>query len=198
MKFYNKLKWILGIMIVFVLIVTTNLIDRNNFIRVKGSVETLYEDRLKANDLLFDLSQAIHEKEVAVLKSDTLFFSARNAALNREIQTYIDQYEQTQLTSDESRLFNKLREDLRVLEKEENAFIGSSYSNNSDLLISSTNIKASLKALSKIQLLEGRRQVSISNKAIDTVELYTHIEIYLLVFFAIAIQILILYSPKKS
>lgn len=167
MKFYNKLKWILGIMIVFVLIVTTNLIDRNNFIRVKGSVETLYEDRLKANDLLFDLSQAIQEKEVAILKSDTLFFSARNAALNREIQTYIDQYEQTQLTSDESRLFNKLREDLRVLEKEENAFIGSSYSNNSDLLISSTNIKANLKALSKIQLLEGRRQVSISNKAIE-------------------------------
>lgn len=198
MKFYNKLKWILGIMIVFVLIVTTNLIDRNNFIRVKGSVETLYEDRLKANDLLFDLSQAIQEKEVAILKADTLFFSARNAALNREIQTYIDLYEQTQLTSDESRLFNKLREDLRVLEKEENAFIGSSYSNNSDLLISSTNIKANLKALSKIQLLEGRRQVSISNKAIDTVELYTHIEIYLLAFLAIVVQILILYSPKKS
>ncbi|MDP4954373.1 MAG: MCP four helix bundle domain-containing protein, partial [Flavobacteriales bacterium] len=111
MKFYNKLKWILGIMIVFVLIVTTNLIDRNNFIRVKGSVETLYEDRLKANDLLFDLSQAIQEKEVAILKSDTLFFSARNAALNREIQTYIDQYEQTQLTSDESRLFNQAKRD---------------------------------------------------------------------------------------
>jgi len=55
MRFYNKVKWVLGILIVFILILATNLIDRNNFIRVKDSVVTIYEDRLIASDLVFEM-----------------------------------------------------------------------------------------------------------------------------------------------
>lgn len=73
MTFFNKIKWVLSILMVFVLIVTTNLIDRNNFIRVKDSVVTIYEDRLIAKDLIFEMSKAVQEKEVAVAASDTTF-----------------------------------------------------------------------------------------------------------------------------
>ncbi len=198
MKYYNKLKWILGIVMVFVLIATTNLIDRNNFFRVKDAVETLYQDRLIANDLLFDLSQSIQEKELAVKTSDTLFFANRNAQVNREIQSFVDQYAETQLTEDEARTFEQLKAELLVLDKEEKQ-LGRLVDGEVELLSSSiSKIKTHLLRLSKIQLLEGRRQVSISNKAIETVELYTHIEIYLLAFLAIVVQILILYTPKKD
>jgi hypothetical protein len=59
-------------------------------------------------------------------------------------------------------------------------------------------IKQILAELSKIQLNEGGRQMSISKKAIDTVELFTQIEIYLLVFLAIIIQIIVMYKPKQK
>ena len=54
MTFFNKIKWTLGILMVFVLIVTTNLIDRNNFVRVKDSVVSIYEDRLVAKNLILE------------------------------------------------------------------------------------------------------------------------------------------------
>jgi hypothetical protein len=59
-------------------------------------------------------------------------------------------------------------------------------------------IKKNLDDLSKIQLLEGSKQMSISKKAIDSVELFTQIEIYLLIFLAIVIQIIVMYNPKKE
>ena len=60
------------------------------------------------------------------------------------------------------------------------------------------SIKANLNNLSKIQLIEGSRQMSISKRAIDTIELYTQIEIYVLVFLAIIIQIIVMYKPKNK
>ena len=62
MNFFNKIKWILGILIVFVLIITTNLIDRNNFVRVRDSVVTIYEDRLIVKGIIYDISKTIQEK----------------------------------------------------------------------------------------------------------------------------------------
>lgn len=40
--------------------------------------------------------------------------------------------------------------------------------------------------------------MSISKKAIDTVELFTQLEIYILIFLAIVIQIIVIYQPKKE
>ncbi|GAL70380.1 hypothetical protein [Jejuia pallidilutea] len=60
------------------------------------------------------------------------------------------------------------------------------------------NLKENLDELSEIQINEGKRQMSISQKAIDTVELFTQIEIYLLVFLAIVIQIIVMYNPKQN
>jgi len=67
---------------VFVLIIATNLIDRNNFTRVKDSVITIYEDRLVANDLIFEMSNSFQEKEIAVAASDSAFFLERNKQVN--------------------------------------------------------------------------------------------------------------------
>ncbi|PKP42222.1 MAG: chemotaxis protein, partial [Bacteroidetes bacterium HGW-Bacteroidetes-12] len=44
----------------------------------------------------------------------------------------------------------------------------------------------------------GSRQMSISKRALDTVELFTQIEIYVLVFLAIVIQIIVMYKPKEK
>ncbi|WP_254712394.1 MCP four helix bundle domain-containing protein [Polaribacter sp. BM10] len=110
MAFYNKVKWVLGILMVFVLIVATNLIDRNNFLRVKDSVVTIYEDRLVVNDLIFEMSIAMQEKELAAIKADTVFFLSEYNKINEDLQSFILKYEQTKLTAKEVKVFNEFRQ----------------------------------------------------------------------------------------
>ena len=109
MTFYNKIKWVLGILMIFTLILATNLIDRNNFFRVKDSVVTIYEDRIIANDLIFEMSKLVHEKEVAIALSDSVFFIQTNLDVNNNIQNLISRFELTKLTIEESKIFNELK-----------------------------------------------------------------------------------------
>ncbi len=198
MTFYNKIKWVLGILIVFVLIFTTNMIDRYNFMKVKDSVVTIYEDRLIANDLIFELSGSVQQKELAVVTMDTLFFQSRNSLINESIEKLIARYEATKLTTRESRVFEQLKENLASLKLTEDALSASDFSEKEELLEQISMVRENLNDLSKIQLNEGGRQMSISKQALDTVDLFTKIEIYLLIFLAIVIQIIIIYKPKEA
>lgn len=198
MAFYNKIKWILGILIVFVLIIATNLIDRNNFLLVKESVITIYEDRLVANDLIFELSKSIQEKEIAIATLDSVFYLEQNKQVNTNIKDLITRFENTKLTIEEANIFKDLNENLNSLEKTEAIFMASNFSENKVLTNHISNIKQDLNKLSKIQLNEGRRQTSVSKKAIDSVELFTQMEIYVLIFLAILIQIIVIYKPKEQ
>ena len=198
MTFLNKIKWILGILLVFVLIATTNLIDRNNFVRVRDSVVTIYEDRLIAKELIYEMSKSVNAKEIALIAKDSSFFNKKNQTLNTQIEGILSRFEKTKLTPEESKIFEELKSNFKSLFNSEK----NGYASNSENNFTSTglfsNIKGNLDDLSRIQISEGSKQVAISKKAIDTVELFTQIEIYLLVFLAIAIQIIIIYNPKEK
>ena len=198
MTFYGKIKWVLGILMVFVLIVTTNLIDRNNFVRVKDSVVTIYEDRLIANDLIFEMSQSVQKKEVALASSDSIFFAQKNDKVYDGMKGFIARFEETKLTDEESKVFADLKQNLETLRDSESAYVASGFMTKDDLEQEISKVKTNLYDLSKIQLREGSRQMNISKRAIDTVELFTQIEIYLLVFMAIVIQIIVMYRPKNK
>jgi len=198
MAFYNKIKWILGILLIFVLIIATNLIDKNNFVRVRDSVVTIYEDRLVANDLIFEMLESVHEKELALLRSDTGFFKTQNSKLNKNIQNLIIRFEETKLTTEEAKVFDDLKANIDNLIQAEGQFIDSNSTDNTKVVDQIDNLKENLHDLSKIQLNEGSRQMSISKNALETVELFTQIEIYIMVFLAIMIQIIVMYKPKEQ
>lgn len=198
MTLYNKVKWILGILMIFVLILATNLIDKNNFVRVRDSVVTIYEDRLIANDLIFEMLKAVQQKELAVSLSDSVFFNTQNLKVNEDLQSLVSRFEQTKLTSEEANVFKGLKVNVQSLLSSEVRFVNSDYSDKLQALHHIESIKKNLNDLSKIQLNEGSRQVSISKRALDTVELFTQIEIYILVFLAVLIQIIVMYQPKEK
>lgn len=198
MEIYNKLKWILGILIVFVLIIATNLIDKNNFVRVRDSVVTIYEDRLVANDLIFEMLKSVHKKELAIAFLDSTFFKTQNLKLNKDLLSLVSRYEQTKLTSEEASVFNDLKINIQILLDSESQLLNFNALNKSKTNSHIEKIKINLNDLSKIQINEGSRQMSISKRAVDTVELFTQIEIYLLVFLAIVIQIIVMYKPKEK
>jgi hypothetical protein len=196
MTIIKKIKWVLGILLVFFLIFATNLIDRENFRRISSSVTTIYEDRLVAKDLVFELSLLIQEKEIASISDDYQFFVERNKENNKEIERLIARYLETKLTETEARIFEDLQTNLEALKRKENS-LSNGKEDNPDLLSKEINeVNKNLYELSKIQLEEGRRQVAISKRALATVEQFTQLEIYFLVILAVLVQIIVIYKPK--
>ncbi|NVK84513.1 MAG: MCP four helix bundle domain-containing protein [Cytophagia bacterium] len=198
MAFLTKLKWILGISLVFLLIAATNLVDRSNFVQVKESVMTIYEDRLVVKDLILDMYKDMQKKKVAILTEDQQFFTQDNQAVNRNLSTLIERYEATKLTDNEGVVFEELKANIQSLLAAESQVEADNPEVESNLLGMISQIEANLDDLSDIQISEGRRQVSITKRATDSIELFTQLEIYVLIFLAIVIQVIILYRPSKD
>lgn len=196
MKLYNKIKWVLGILMVFILILATNLIDKDNFIRVKDSIVTIYEDRLIASDLVFKIFKLVKTKEVALKLSDTAFYHQRNKTVNTNINDLIVRYEQTKLTTEEYTIFENFKNNLETLKRFESGFTSSNFENKRHQEEIILDINENLDGLSIIQLTEGSKQMSIGKQAVSSVELFTQIEICLLIFLAIVIQIIVMYKPN--
>lgn len=198
MNFYNKVKWILGILMIFILVIATNLIDRNNFLKIKDSVASIYNDRLVAKDLIFELSQSLHKKEIALLNDDYSLYTKKTKKEKESIANFISRFEATKLTSEEYDLFENLKENLLRMQQSEDVYIQSEFTKKADLGKHIAIVNEDLYALAKIQLNEGGVQMSITKKAFDSIELFTHIEIYVLIFLAVVIQIIVIYKPKDS
>ncbi|WP_186755631.1 MCP four helix bundle domain-containing protein [Echinicola salinicaeni] len=195
MTIFNKIKWSASILLVFIIVLTTNLIDRDNFHSMSNSVKTIYEDRIVASDLLFEMSQLIHQKEMAIISSDSSFFTKQSSFVNEELDNYIQQYNMTKLTEKEAFLFEQLKEEIATLKQIEN---NSHQADHNQLLETIDRINQRLHDLSKIQLEESRRQVYISDKAQNTINFFTQGEIILLILLSILIQVIIFYKPKES
>ncbi len=194
MKVFAKIRWIASILLVFFIVLVTNLIDRDNFNRLSYSVTTMYEDRIVASDLLFEMLRIIHEKQLALLTSDTTLFEKQNHQFNQELNQLVERYKLTKLTEKEKITFDQLQNELESLKKLEGSFTDAS---KGKILTSIDQIDQYLHNLSKIQLQEGKRQVFVSQKAKDSINLFTQVEIISLILMAILVQIIILYKPKE-
>ncbi|MDX1349195.1 MAG: MCP four helix bundle domain-containing protein [Putridiphycobacter sp.] len=197
----NKFKWIIGLVFVFFLIVSTNLIDRDNFRRINDTVKTIYEDRLVAKDIVFEISLLIQNKKLVLVTEDTLFFTSSTTNNTIKIDSYLDQFGQTKLTPKETEVFKTLEnliESMSLIENKMIAINSFKASTNEliELLRTITLIENNLYELSKIQMEEGKRQKSIASHSIGIIEFYTQFEIVALFVLGFIIQILILYKPK--
>ena len=60
MNLLNKIRWFLAVSLVFVVVLATNLIDKNNFEKVEQSVDNIYNERLLAKEILLELATKFH------------------------------------------------------------------------------------------------------------------------------------------
>jgi len=60
MNLLNKIRWFLAVSVVFVVVLATNLIDKNNFEKVEQSVDNIYNERLLAKKILLELATKFH------------------------------------------------------------------------------------------------------------------------------------------
>jgi len=101
MKFFVKIRWAASILLVFFIVLVTNVIDRKNFEKLNYSVNSLYEDRLVAHDLLFDISRILQEKQLSVVVSDSSVVESLNRKYNTELNYLMGRFGQTKLTKKE-------------------------------------------------------------------------------------------------
>jgi hypothetical protein len=140
----------------------------------------------------------ISEKQIAIVTKDSLEFQTKSTENNRTISSLLQRYDRTRLTENEKIVFEKLKADLEELKQLEQDFFISKQLGEDVVLEATKEVTSHLKDLSKIQLKEGKRQVSIGKQAIDTIDLFTQWEIIFLVVMGILIQIIILYKPKAG
>lgn len=177
---------------VFLLILATNLIDRDNFARVEESVENLYEGEILTKGRILELSILIHEKEIELIKQDSSDFTI-NSALNENIKELIDGCSENLDSKNEEKSLNDLKSSCDDLFALENNLA------DRELLFNQIEIiHFNIKDFSDVQVEEGRKEKLASRDAVASAKLFASIEIYLLIFLGIIIQFIVLYRPKKS
>jgi hypothetical protein len=200
MKSSQKVSWFLAIAAVFLLILMTNLIDRKNFSRIEESVDNIYNERLLAKELLLDISIRFHKKELAYALNDTNYLASKNQKINSEITNSLKMFERARATRSETAILNELNENhSKLIELEAASTLDEKlYSQKCADLFAAIN--ANIVELASEQVLEGEKQQSLARDAVNTVKLFTKMEIYILVFLGIFLQIIVLviYKPKKS
>lgn len=193
----KKLKWTAALLIVFLLIIATNLVDRQHFRRVKESVVAIYEDRLVVKDLIFELKLLVDQKKLALLTEDDVFFAQRNEQVNDSISAMIDRFYATQLTAEERDYLNSFAEkaqSLPAIEKD----LNKDSSGRAELTKALASIEADLYVLSKIQLTEGKKQLMKANKSVSAMDYLTGLEVIALVVIGAFVIFIWIYKPKVN
>jgi hypothetical protein len=198
MNLFNKIKWILGILGVFLLVLATNRIDKNNFKRVEQSVDNIYNDRLLAKELLLEISLKFHKKELAYALNDSNYLENKNEKINAEISNLLESFNRIESTEKEELILKRLKRDHADLIELEERLTPNDILYSRDCKQIFTDINEQLSKLSAEQVQEGKQQKFLASKALENVELFSQIEIYILIVLGIILQLIILYSPKKT
>lgn len=194
MSTISKVQWTVGILLVVGLILITNYIDRRHFEHINDRMEAVYDDRLIALNIVFKMAAVMHQKQLLLegLDQDS---AGRRTVLNERLNTLIDEFSATELTPHEAATFSQFKKELdglRTLKVEPDDQAGGKTAVGASMEL----INKHLAELSEVQLREGRREIQETEKAISSANLFSRIEIGTLIFLAILVQIIVLYSPK--
>jgi hypothetical protein len=196
----NKIKWSVGLILVILLIVATNFIDRNNFQRIQDSVYSIYEDRLIAKNFIFDIQIKIHEKEMLLAQQKDSILASERTASQKTILGLVEGLSNTGLTREEKRVLSNLSEEVNSLFNIETTYHNALNKNSVSKRFKAQikNISNTLSQLSDIQISEGKRQMQVGKKAMESIELLTQLEVWIMIFLGVLVQFIILYNPKKK
>lgn len=195
---WEYVKWAAAVLLVLILIIATNLIDRRNFQQLGAAIETIYQDRLIAKDLLFETSLLVNQKTLAFAKKDSSYFKSENTLVNEKIERHLASYGNTKLTQKEEEMFNLFRLKFEELKKVELNHQDISFFEEAEIPSLLEEVDSGLYELSKLQVEEGKNEMLTGKLAINSIEFLTQLEIYCLIALAILVQVLLFNSFRKS
>ncbi|MFT7034325.1 MAG: hypothetical protein ACJA2S_002839, partial [Cyclobacteriaceae bacterium] len=197
----GKIRAASALVVVFLLVLATNLMDNNHFKIVQGSITSIYEDRLVAKDYIYKISRQLQLKQYVVHQNDRNQIENIYRMADDSIKVLINKFDGTKLTKQEVRYFESLKSNLNRLGELEQRLLKGETPNNIELpsinLLENSFlvILEDLDKLSQIQLEEGKRETMSSKRAIDTSNFISRLEIGVLIFIGLMLQLLIFLKP---
>lgn len=179
-------KWQIGLSLglVFILILGTNHLDNKHFESIQQNINSIYQDRLVAKAFLYEISENIHDIE----KLDSAGFAAFSFA---QTDSLMSAFGSTNLTMSENEEFKRLQRNYDRLKKINPG--------EKEALNKRTNaMLENLRTLNAIQLKEGRRKHLQAEDLLDRNSFLSYLELGVLFFIALGVQVLIFYKPKES
>jgi len=172
MNTFNKFKWFIAIAVVFLLILATNLADKNYFKQVENSVDNIYSERLLAKELLFDVSRKFHKKELAYALNDTTYLKTQNDIVNAEISELLESFDRTGSTRTEDAIKKKLNRHHDELIKLESNLASNDLLYTTECAEIFSSINTAIVELASEQVVEGKNQKFIARNAIENANLF--------------------------
>ena len=201
----QKLKIALGLMIIIIILLMTNLLTKKHFSDLQKSYSSVYEDRLLVEIHIYKITTFLFDKKILLnkfIEQEDLQIISKNHALNDSIDSRIVAYETTYFTKKETEVFRNLKNHLNQLYSLENSLF------NNDILkdkyesllnINECNslLSSHLAQLSNIQREEGKREITKSNKLVASSKLTLQFELAILIIIGLIIQAL-LFAHKST
>jgi len=201
MSTISKTVWALGLLCVFLFVLLTGRTNLRNFEKVQDSIEEIYEDRLVVKGLIFELASLLHRKEIANVSRDRAFYEHLNESVDTQIAGHLQAFRETKLTPLEEKTLDQFADnvaELQAMESELDLAKGIDLSpvDEQRLAAQIAGLHEDLKALSEIQLSEGKRRLGVSDKAVESMNTFARIENYMMLICAIVLLALVFVVPK--
>ncbi|MDW7692632.1 MCP four helix bundle domain-containing protein [Flammeovirgaceae bacterium SG7u.111] len=198
----QKVKAVMALLVVFILVFATNMMDKNHFSIVQDAYTSVYEDRLVVKGYLYNLSRQVTKKKENLYFDRAKSLGEQNDRINDSIRTLIEKYATTKLTSREDYHFESLQQQFDKLWEMENTIksqLASSTDNLAldELMVQYNLIFDDLDALSSIQIKEGERLINNSNRIINSNDILSRLEMGFLIAIGLVMQFLIIYKPPR-
>ncbi|MCH2231135.1 MAG: hypothetical protein MK105_12400 [Crocinitomicaceae bacterium] len=118
---------------------------------------------------------------------------------NVKIDSLIKAYGECDIPNREKYEFDELTSNFDELKKlEKSAELDYNPGINELIEVRIKQLNYTLKDMAEDQMEGGRKEVMRSQRAMETVNLFTSMEVYALIILALIVQVLILYKPKKK
>ena len=197
MRIIQKIKWVIGLSLVFIVVLGTNLLDRRNFKKIRHSIISIYEDRLVAKSMVYEMNDLVHLKNIAAVEQDSEFFSRRNIEVQKRLDSLFVSFTETRLTPFEKTVVEILSRELVKLKTQEARMIEGNFFVDESYRETIAESKKRLRSLADIQMQEGNRLFNSSEEILRSMQIHTQVELYFLVAMAILIQVILLIKPKN-
>jgi len=193
---FRRLRYAFALIIVFGLVITTNRIDNAHFKTAQESIESVYFDRVVAQNLIYQTSKVLFENKLALL-ADTS--TSRKMILEHDLkmEELFEEYAKTRLTDPEALAFEKLQRNFHQLTTLQNKRAENQEVDKDQAIQLCNRIEQNLNQLAEIQIKESRNLKLIARQSLKNNEMMSKIEIGLLILIGLALQVVLFYKIKS-
>lgn len=197
---WQRFQLAMALLIVFLLVFATNRLDRRHFLTVQNTVTSVFEDRVVAQNYIYELNKLFHEKKRAIEMDSSL---PQISAGNEDVEELISAFSKTKLTKREAEYFQNLQENFSSIKAQERSINEGSGQKLSEekkknLILALSNVQQNLDNLAEVQVNEGRHMTNLAQKSLNMNEMLSTIEIIFLIVIGMVLQFVIFFGNKKS